>query len=67
LGSFGFKDSLEKRLGKKRGVVTNSNLRMESMKLKKKRETIPVQAWTGLEGRRRLRLPDLITFGKLMW
>jgi len=32
-----------------------------------KREAIPVQAWTGPEGSRRLRLPDFKTVGTLRW
>jgi hypothetical protein len=34
---------------------------------KVKGKAIPLQAWTGLEGSRRLRLPDFKTVGTLMW
>jgi len=33
------------------------------MKVKKKGKAIPLQAWTGPEGSRRLRLPDFKTVG----
>jgi hypothetical protein len=32
-----------------------------------KGKSIPVQAWTGPEGSRRLRLPDFKTIGILRW
>jgi hypothetical protein len=32
-----------------------------------KDKAIPLQAWTGLEGSRRLRLPDFKTFGIWKW
>jgi len=34
---------------------------------KGKGKAIPLQAWTGPEGSRRLRLPDLKTIGTSMW
>jgi hypothetical protein len=34
---------------------------------KGKGKAIPLQAWTGPEGSRRLRLPDFKTIGTLMW
>jgi len=34
---------------------------------KGKDKVIPLQAWTGPEGSRRLRLPDFKTFGTWMW
>jgi hypothetical protein len=38
--------------------------RHDKRKSHKKGKTIPLQAWTGPEGSRRLRLPDFKTIGK---
>ena len=35
--------------------------------LKVKGKAIPLQAWTGPEGSRKLRLPDFKTFGTKRW
>jgi hypothetical protein len=37
------------------------------MKCKGKGKAIPLQAWTGPEDSRRLRLPDFKTIGTLRW
>jgi hypothetical protein len=39
----------------------------ENFTCKNKGKAIPLEAWTGPEGSRRLRLPDLKTIGTLRW
>jgi hypothetical protein len=39
------------------------NIQNRPLKVKEKGKAIPLQAWTGLEGSRRLRLPDFKTIG----
>jgi hypothetical protein len=34
---------------------------------RKKGKAIPLQAWTGPEGSRRMRLPDFKTIGTIRW
>ena len=42
-------------------------LRSSPRHSKGKRKAIPLQAWTGSEGCRRLKLPDFKTIGTLRW
>jgi len=38
-------------------------INLQAVNMKGKDKAIPLQAWTGLEGSRRLRLPDFKTIG----
>jgi hypothetical protein len=49
--------------GMKRKTTTNTT----TIKSKDKGKAIPLQAWTGPEGSRRLRLPDFKTIVTLRW
>jgi len=49
-------------------LITASNFKFPLViKLIKKGKAIPLQAWTGPEGSRRLGLPDFKTIGSWRW
>ena len=50
-----------------RGASLKSRNTCVSFRQNSKDKTIPVQAWTGPKGSRKLRLPDFMTIGTLRW
>jgi len=48
-------------------VSCNHHNSSQSNDMKVTSKGIPVQAWAGLEGSRKLRLPDFMTTGTLRW
>jgi hypothetical protein len=53
---------MSRNVGEKRQQVSR-NIPEEKCFIKGKGKAIPLQAWTGPEGSRRLRLPDFKTIG----
>jgi hypothetical protein len=47
--------------------TTNKTLQLKVGEGKGKGKAVPIQAWTGPEGSRRLRLPDFYTIGTWRW